>query len=91
MLGLDGIRLWRMDTYVEVVTPEHGQVLRGQPSCLTWARGTDDLRNVLAFGTGLGYLVFWWYDRNKVSSFTNLLQTLTVNNRNVMMKFAQSE
>jgi hypothetical protein len=72
-LGLDGVRLWRTDNYMEEPTPEHGQALRGQPSCLVWAKRTDDLRNVLAFGTGLGYLVVWWYDQHKVSSVRSLI------------------
>jgi hypothetical protein len=69
-IGLDGVRLWGLSKhkkYQEAQTPEHGRTLRGPPSCLTWARRQEDNRNVLAFGTAFGYLVFWWYNEDKVS------------------------
>jgi hypothetical protein len=57
--GLDRVRLWLIDKGVELRTPENGTLLRGSPSCMTWARLRDDDRNILCFGTLCGYLVLW--------------------------------
>jgi hypothetical protein len=66
--GLDMMRIWSMETYEQIASPERGLVLRGQPSCLVWSKRQGDQRNILAFGTGLGHLVFWRHDLHKASA-----------------------
>jgi WD40 repeat protein len=57
--GLDRVRIWSIPAGKELQTPEHGYVLRGPPSSMLWAKRQDDQRDLLIFGTGLGFLVFW--------------------------------
>ena len=54
-----------MEAHAQITSPERGLVLRGQPSCLEWSKRRDE-RNILAFGTGLGYVVLWRQDQLKV-------------------------
>ena len=57
--GLDRVQLWDLGTMAELQTPEKGYFLRGSSTCMLWAKRRDDQRDVLVFGTSLGYLVFW--------------------------------
>lgn len=65
LIGRDKIRIWDLRTGRECVVDETGISVRGPPSCLTWARQPNDLRDMLLYGTGGGYLVFW--HRNEVT------------------------
>jgi hypothetical protein len=71
------MRLWRLDTGDPVDTPERGYMLRGPPTCTAWTEGPDDGRIILAFGTGMGYLIFWCVDRLKVSTIISIEAQLT--------------
>jgi hypothetical protein len=58
LLGLDRVRLWTVIGEA-LDTPEQGHTLRGPPSAMIWAKHKAEKKNILIFGTGLGYLVFW--------------------------------
>jgi hypothetical protein len=74
--GLDRVKLWHIKTQHELSTPEHGWMLRGPPSAVVWVRRRDDLRSLLAFGTGLGFLVLWRQvvRKDSVSSSNKLIR-----------------
>jgi hypothetical protein len=66
------VRLWDVNMCEEIRPPEHGRTLRGPASCMTWMRVQENSQEILAFGTGLGYLVLWRFDQQKVNSHLRL-------------------
>ena len=66
-VGIDRLRLWDLVKREQVETPEHGYMLRGAPTCMIWANRHAGPSDILAFGTGLGYLVFWRESQTEVS------------------------
>jgi hypothetical protein len=64
--GIDRLRLWDLVKREQIETPEHGYMLRGAPTCMIWANRHAGPSDILAFGTGLGYLVFWRESQTEV-------------------------
>jgi hypothetical protein len=66
LIGLDRLRLWDMIEHKQIETPEHGHMLRGSPTSMIWANRHAGPSDILAFGTGLGFLVFWHESQTEV-------------------------
>ena len=56
---MDGVRLWDMMTELGIDTLGQDPVHRGPVSCIIRVTHPDELREVLCYGTGLGYLMVW--------------------------------
>jgi hypothetical protein len=65
-IGLERLRLWDMVGHEQLETPEHGYMLRGSPTCMIWANRHAGPSDILAFGTALGFLVFWRESQTEV-------------------------
>jgi WD40 repeat protein len=63
---MDRVRLWDLARQHQLETPEHGYMLRGPPTCMIWANRHAGPGDILAFGTGSGYLVFWRESQKEV-------------------------
>jgi hypothetical protein len=48
-----------MRTELGIDTPGQDPVHRGPVSCVIWVTRPDKLREILCYGTGLGYLMVW--------------------------------
>jgi WD40 repeat protein len=57
--GSDGVKLWDMKTYDQLMCPKQGHIVRGPISCMLWISRRNEASETLCYGTGLGYLVFW--------------------------------
>ena len=65
----DGLRLWNTRTKHQISVPicPNGDI-RGPVSCIRWFCSPDDPREILAFGTALGYLVLWRRSSEEVAT-----------------------
>jgi hypothetical protein len=68
--GTDGVRLWNIRTQAQLSTPNQPHVQRGQVSCVLWVTHSQDTEELLCYGTGLGYIVFWRQKPKRVSFVT---------------------
>ena len=50
--------------------PNQPHVQRGQVSCVLWVTHSQDTEELLCYGTGLGYIVFWRQKPKRVSFVT---------------------
>ena len=66
--GSDGIRLWDVKTHAQFPTPNQHHVQHGQVSTALWLAHTNDTSEMLCYGTGLGYIVFWGQRQKRVST-----------------------
>lgn len=48
-----------MKTEIGIDTPGQDPVHRGPVSCVIWVTRPDELREILCYGTGLGYFMVW--------------------------------
>jgi hypothetical protein len=55
--GSDGVRFWDMKKIKEVPSARPPR-LRGQVTCIAWVSCLEDCKELLCYGTGLGYVVF---------------------------------
>lgn len=62
------MRVWDLQRRVPVQTPpNHGNVQRGQITCIKWIPCPDDAdKEALCIGTALGYLIIWTTGKPKV-------------------------
>lgn len=58
-----------MKTQTQLQVPSQSFSQRGAARCAVWATRPQDTREVLCFGTGLGYLVVWTQSVRKVGRF----------------------
>ena len=70
--GSDGVKIWNVKAHVQLACPKQGHIVRGQVSCVLWVTGHNDYET-LCYGTGLGYLVFWWQNPCDVSALKPML------------------
>ena len=64
-IGLDGLRLWRIEDRSVIATPPP-QNLRGPTTAVQWLSHQDRNQRLLCLETALGYLVFWGQHPNHV-------------------------
>ncbi|KAF8881266.1 WD40-repeat-containing domain protein [Infundibulicybe gibba] len=57
--GASTVLLWDAKTLAPLVPPHQAHQFRGPVCRMVWAQNREDKEDVLCFGTGLGYLVFW--------------------------------
>jgi hypothetical protein len=65
--GSDGVRLWDVRMQAQLPAPTQHHVQRGQVSCVLWVTRDHDTDEILCYGTGLGYIVFWCQKAKRVS------------------------
>ena len=51
-----------MQTHAQLTPPVQSQGVRGPVTCITWIQQRDPSKEMLCYGTGLGYLVLWRRD-----------------------------
>ena len=60
--GDEILRIWDMKTRLPVKTPKYHQAY-GQVTSVVWMARATENRNIIAFGTGLGWIVVWKHER----------------------------
>jgi WD40 repeat protein len=74
--GWEGLKLWDMRTQAEIDTPGQDPIRRGPVSCVKWVTRPDELREILCYGTGLGYLIVWVQNQRSGSFVEKTVQRL---------------
>lgn len=55
----DGVKIWDVRTHAELAPPTQSRGIRGPVSCVVWIQQREPSKDILCYGTGLGYLAFW--------------------------------
>jgi len=65
-VGSDGVRLWDVKTQSQLPIPNQHHLKRGQASYVLWLTRKFETDEMLCYGTGLGYVVFWGQKTKRV-------------------------
>jgi hypothetical protein len=55
----DGVKIWDVQTHAELVLPTQSQGVLGPATRMMWIQQRDPSKEILCYGTALGYLGLW--------------------------------
>ena len=71
--GSDGVRLWDVNTYTQLMSPHQNLIMYGPISCMMWITREEHWDEALCCGTGLCYLNFWRINSQYVSRNSTII------------------